>query len=171
MAAWNFWKQTHGKNYYLIRQLFQILLCNLISQHAFFCKMRWMLMSDPLFKFPLVHELIFEIVLHGFWLKILCETITTFLWVVKDWDMIFSKLFYAKTNKNFPYKFFVKNCWHVDYESKVFHEYLRFYPKMSLFEKNLKFHSFSVKQGQNFSAKQKAFVKFLFNLISSWLVW
>ena len=39
-----------------------------------------MLTSDPLFKFPLVHEVIvyglFEIMLHGFWLKVLSETIT-----------------------------------------------------------------------------------------------
>ena len=39
-----------------------------------------MLTNNPLFKFPLVHEVkvhgLFEIILHGFWLKILSETIT-----------------------------------------------------------------------------------------------
>ena len=48
--------------------------------------------------------------------------------------------------------------------------YLQFYLKMSLFEKNLKFHWFPVKQGQNFSPKQKAWVELLFYLISSWLI-
>ena len=66
-----------------------------------------MLTRNNLFKFPLVDELIvyelFEIILHGFWLKILCKTIpmsiTTFLQVVKDRVMIFSKLFHAKIRK------------------------------------------------------------------------
>ena len=54
----------------LIGQLFEILLCNLISQHAIFQEERWMLTSNPLFKFPLVHEVIvhglFDIILRGF---------------------------------------------------------------------------------------------------------
>ena len=70
------WKKPH----HLIGQLYEILPCNLISQHAIFHETRLMLTSDPLFKFPLVHEVIvhglFEIILHGFWLKILSEAIT-----------------------------------------------------------------------------------------------
>ena len=71
----NMWKKPH----YLIGQLHEILPCNLISQHAIFHEVRWMLISDPLLKFPLVHELIvcglIEIFLHEIWLKIWCETI------------------------------------------------------------------------------------------------
>ena len=66
-----------------------------------------MLTSDPLFKFPLVREVIvhglFEIILHGFWLKILKQkqmSITTFLQVVRVGGMIFSKVFYVKTREN-----------------------------------------------------------------------
>ena len=48
--------------------------------HSIFYEARWMLTSDPLFKFPLVHEVIvhgrFEIISHEFWLKILREAIT-----------------------------------------------------------------------------------------------
>ena len=51
------WKKPH----YLIGQLLEILTCNLISQHAIFCKARWMLTSDHLFEFPLVHE----VIVHG----------------------------------------------------------------------------------------------------------
>ena len=58
------------KPHYLIRQLLKILPCNLIFQHAIFDEARWMLISDSLFKFPLVHKVIahglFEIILHGF---------------------------------------------------------------------------------------------------------
>ena len=72
----NMWKKPH----HLIGQLLEILPCKLISQHAIFYKARWMLTSDPLFKFALVHEIIvhglFEMFLHGFSLKILSETIT-----------------------------------------------------------------------------------------------
>ena len=56
--------------HYLIGQLLEILLCNLISQHAIFYEARWMLTSNPLFTFPLIHEVIFhglfEIILHEF---------------------------------------------------------------------------------------------------------
>ena len=76
LSETNTWKKLH----HLIGQLVEILQCNLISQHAIFHKARWMLTSDPLFKFPLVHEVIvhglFEIILHGFSLKMLSETIT-----------------------------------------------------------------------------------------------
>ena len=92
------WKKPH----YLIGHLFEVLPCNLISQHAIFYEARWMLTRDPLFKFPLVHEVIvhglFEITLHRFWFKILSETIAN---VNRNYTpscrrgMIFSKLFYA----------------------------------------------------------------------------
>ena len=75
LSQTNTWKKPH----YLIGQLLDILPCKVSSQHAIFYKARWMLISDPLFKFPLVHELIvcglFEIFLHEVWLKILCEAI------------------------------------------------------------------------------------------------
>ena len=65
--------------HYLIGQPLGTLLCNLISQHVIFPKQ--MLTSNPLFEFPLVHEVKvhgpFEIILCGFWLKILSETIIT----------------------------------------------------------------------------------------------
>ena len=63
-----------NKPHYLIGQLIEILPCNLISEHANIHKGRWMLTSQPLFEFPLVHEVIvhglFETILHGFLLKI-----------------------------------------------------------------------------------------------------
>ena len=72
----NMWKKSH----HLIGQLLEVLPCNLISQHAILYEARWMLTSDSLFKFPLVHEVmvhgIFGIIFHGFWWKILSETIT-----------------------------------------------------------------------------------------------
>ena len=49
------------KPHHLIGQLLEILPHNLISQHAIFDEARWMLTSDPLFKFPLVHE----VIVHG----------------------------------------------------------------------------------------------------------
>ena len=75
LSETNMWKKPN----YLIGQLLLILLCDIISQHVIFNKVRWMLIRDPSFKFPLVHELkvcgLFEMFLHEFWLKILCETI------------------------------------------------------------------------------------------------
>ena len=66
--------KTWNKPHSLIGQLTEILPCNLISPHAIVHKARWMLTSDALFEFPLVHEVIvyglFETILHGFWLKI-----------------------------------------------------------------------------------------------------
>ena len=78
-AAWNFWKQTHGRNCITWLDSFLIFYCcNLISRHTIFHKVRWMLTSNRLFRFPLIYELIvyrlFEVILHGFWLKIFCET-------------------------------------------------------------------------------------------------
>ena len=49
------------KLHYLIGQLLEILRYNLISQHAIFYKARWMLRTNPVFEFPLVHE----IIVHG----------------------------------------------------------------------------------------------------------
>ena len=49
------------KPHHLIGQLLEILPHNLISQHAIFDEARWMLTSDSLFKFPLVHE----VIVHG----------------------------------------------------------------------------------------------------------
>ena len=70
------WKKPH----YLIGQFLEILPSKLISQHEIFHEVRWMLTSNSLFKRPLVHEVtihgLFEMFLHGFWLKILRETIT-----------------------------------------------------------------------------------------------
>ena len=65
------WKKLH----YLTGQLLKIVLCRLISQHVNFYKARWILTSNPLFGFPLVHEVIahahgFCSILHGFWLRI-----------------------------------------------------------------------------------------------------
>ena len=103
-AAWNkvsetkMWKKLH----YLIGQLLENLPCKLISQHAIFLKGRWMLTSNPLFEFPLVHEVIchgvFETILRRF------STIAFFLWVARL-GMIFSKLFYAKTRKDLDNQF------------------------------------------------------------------
>ena len=95
------WKKPH----YLIGQLLQISPCNLIWQHAIFHKARWMLTSDPLFEFPLLHEVIFhglfETILHGFWSKIVFNY-SNLSPSCKDmiFSMIFSKLFYAKARKN-----------------------------------------------------------------------
>ena len=61
-----------------------------------------MLTSNPLFEFPLVHEVIchglFETILRGF------STIAFFIWVARL-GMIFSKLFYAKTRKDLDNQF------------------------------------------------------------------
>ena len=94
------------KPHYLIGQL-EILSHDLISQNAIVHETRWMLTSNSLSKFPLVHQLIlcglFERILHGFWLKILCETIAdvnhNFSPSWKDRCMIFSKPFHVKTRK------------------------------------------------------------------------
>ena len=103
-AAWNkvsetkMWKKLH----YLIGQLLENLPYKLIFQHAIFLKGRWMLTSNPLFEFPLVHEVIchgvFETILRRF------STIAFFLWVARL-GMIFSKLFYAKTRKDLDNQF------------------------------------------------------------------
>ena len=73
LSQTNTWKKPH----YLIGQLLDILPCKVSSQHEIFHEARWMLISHPLLKFPLVHELIvcglLEIFLHEVWLKILCE--------------------------------------------------------------------------------------------------
>ena len=67
------------KPQYLIGRLPEILRCTLVSQHTIIHEARSMLTSESLFRFPLVHEVIFhlliEIILPGFWLKILSETI------------------------------------------------------------------------------------------------
>ena len=58
------------KLHYLIGQLLEILLCDLVFQYVIFDEARWMLRSNPLFKFPLILEVmvhgLFEIILHGF---------------------------------------------------------------------------------------------------------
>ena len=88
----NMWKKPH----HLIGQL-QILPCNLISQHAIFHEVSLMLTSDPLFSSLLVHEVIvyglYEIILHGIWLKILNEATTDVNRNFTPSCIIFSKLF------------------------------------------------------------------------------
>ena len=56
LSGTKMWKKPH----YLTEQLLEILPCNLISQHAIFYKARWMLASDSLFEYPLVHEFIVQ---------------------------------------------------------------------------------------------------------------
>ena len=99
--------ETCGRNYITWLDNLLKFYCVVISQHAIFHKVRWMLTSNLSFKFPLVHELIvyglFGIILHRFWLKILCETITdtscNFSPSWKGCCTIYSKLFYAKIRK------------------------------------------------------------------------
>ena len=77
--------------------MYRITVLDWITSRA-----RWMLTSDPLFEFPLAHEVIvyglFETILHEFWLKTVFKY-SNFPPSCKD-RMIFSKPFYAKTRKN-----------------------------------------------------------------------